>query len=238
MAAPVFYQTLNMVGIDPTQYYLNTATAGGSVTPEYPAPPFIAGTRAFGSDGSEFIFVQASTTINFTDFVLITSGASSNTNPGLNPFTANSITSTNAFSSLAIEIGSAALIVKGSITNIPAGAYFWACTKGNFLSANTSGNNLLGTLTPQVTMWTTATSGILTNNVAAATTLVAFAGFTVVSSITITVPLSIAPPSGVLTNGYALGPIVSMNKVRTIVQALSLTGSVSQVQFQAGIVGW
>ena len=70
MAAPNFYQTVNNVGVDVTQYLV----ASASVTPEYPAPPFLPGTRAFGSDGSEFLYVQASTTINPSDFVMLNSG--------------------------------------------------------------------------------------------------------------------------------------------------------------------
>src|SRR5713226_7386405 len=125
MSVPVFYQTLNMLGIDPTIYYTNLATAGASVTPEYPAPPFVPGTLAFGSDGSSFIFVQASTSIALTDFVLITAGTA------VNPFMANSITTTNASqvssaTNANMTIGSAGLIIKQSVTLIPAGAMFWA----------------------------------------------------------------------------------------------------------------
>src|SRR5215469_12849710 len=104
MAVPVFYQTLNMVGVDPTLYYTGIATAGGSVTPEYPAPPFIPGTRAFGSDGSEFVFVQASTSISLTDFVVINAGNA------VNPFMANSVTTTNVTGSFDVELASTGLV--------------------------------------------------------------------------------------------------------------------------------
>src|SRR5258706_13658105 len=103
MAQPIFYQTLNMVGVDPTLYYTNLATAGGSVTPEYPAPPFVPGTLAFGSDGSQFIFVQASSAINLTDFVAI------NTGQAVAPYQANSVNTTNIFGSLLMGIGSSGL---------------------------------------------------------------------------------------------------------------------------------
>lgn len=229
MATPVFYQTLNMIGIDPTIYYTNLATAGGSITPEYPSPPFVAGTRAFGSDGSEFIFVQASTSITFTDFVVINCGQAAA------PFQANSATSTNAASSLAIELGSTALLASASVTNfIPAQAFFWAATKGNFLPASTSGNTLaLGG--KNTTIYTTGTAGQLTTTYAA-TTQVAFGGITVVNSITITIQGSIVPAAGVLTNGATIGPVVSLNKVRVINTVLSLTtsfpqGTVAQVSW-------
>src|SRR5271154_6777073 len=108
MATPVFYQTLNMVGIDPTTYYTWTA----STTPETPAPPFIQGTQAFGSDGSQFVFVQASTSISLADFVCI--GNASTFAAGAN-YVANSMTTTNVQASMGvIGLGSTGLIVKQS----------------------------------------------------------------------------------------------------------------------------
>src|SRR5271166_69456 len=104
MAQPVFYQTLNMVGIDPTLYY----TWAASITPETPAPPFIVGTQAFGSDGSQFVFVQASTSISLTDFVII------NQDNQAAPYQANSVTNTNVATSLAVGFGSTGLIQKQS----------------------------------------------------------------------------------------------------------------------------
>lgn len=215
MAQPVFYQTLNMVGIDPTIYYTNLATAGGSITPEYPAPPFIPGTRAFGSDGSEFIFVQASQSIALTDFVLITAQASSGSGVA-NPFTANSITTTNVSSSFAIELASAGLVLKQSVTLIPGGAMFWACTKGAFIPATTSGTLLNSTATAGA-VYTTATPGALTSSGVSASILGGFAGITVISSVTLTAGISTIPPAGTLTgSGFTQGPVVSLNKVRTI----------------------
>lgn len=207
MAQTVFYQTLNMVGIDPTVYYTNISTAGGSVTPEYPAPPFIAGTRAFGSDGSEFIFVQASVSIALTDFVVINAGNTAN------PFMANSITTTNFKGSLNIELGATGLVLAQSATLIPAGAMFWACTKGNFIPASTSGGGLATSAINGA--YTTATAGQLTS--AGATTLGAFAGITVINSITLTTGISTLPAVGTLTgSGFVQGPVVSLNKVRTV----------------------
>src|SRR5512134_2034615 len=117
MASPVHYQTLSNQGVDPTQYYAVSA----SVTPETPAPPFLPGTRAFGSDGSEFVFVQASTTINPTDFVMLNIASQAG-----GPYQANSITNTNVASSLAVGLASTGLVKQQSVTYIPAGAYFWA----------------------------------------------------------------------------------------------------------------
>src|SRR6266481_216616 len=120
MAQPVFYQTLNNLGVDPALYYVAAFTAGGSIQPEYPAPPFLPGMRAFGSDGSEFVFVQASTSISLADFVMINVAASSGP---LYSYMANSLTSTNVFSSLAYGIAATGNILKQSVTFIPAGAF-------------------------------------------------------------------------------------------------------------------
>lgn len=229
MAQPVFYQTLNMIGIDPTVYYTNLATQGGSVTPEYPAPPFIPGTKAFGSDGSEFIFVQASTSIALTDFVLITAGTA------VNPFLANSITTANASQSSAtacnMMIGSTGLVLKQSVTLIPAGAMFWALTKGDFVPATTSAN--FGSLSPgaAVVLYTTTSAGELATTASVATSAgsVAFAGFNLISSISVSIPSSVVPPIGTLSStGFTIGPVVSMNNPRTvIVQADALSSFAS-----------
>src|SRR5882724_856012 len=106
MAQPVFYQTINNLGVDPTVY--NAVSA--SVTPETPAPPFLVGTRAFGSDGSEFVYVQASTSISLTDFVMLNVGS-----PGGGAYQANSITTTNVLSSLGVGIASTGLVVRQSV---------------------------------------------------------------------------------------------------------------------------
>jgi hypothetical protein len=209
MAGPVFYQTTSQLGIDPTIYYTNLSTASGSITPEYPAPPFIVGTRAFGSDGSEFIFVQASTSISLTDFVVINAGNA------VNPFMANSVTSTNVVGSLNIELGSSGLVLKQSVSFIPAAAMFWACVKGDFIPATTSGGNLTSSTTGQA-VYTTATAGAMTS--AGSATAGGFAGITVVNSLTVSIAGSIVPPAGgtLTSTGFTQGPVVSLNKVRTI----------------------
>lgn len=213
MGQPIFYQTLNMVGVDPTIYSTAQFTAGASVDPSYPSPPFITGTRAFGSDGSEFIYVQASTSISLSDFVVI------NTGQAVAPYQANSVTTTNVAASLNCLLASTGIIVKQSVSFIPAQAYFWACTKGQFVPAITSGANLTTTATP-VALYTTSTAGQLTST--PATTGGAFAGFTVVNSITVSIAASIVPPVGTLTStGFTQGPVVSMNNVRTVVPVSS-----------------
>jgi len=213
MAQPVFYQTLSMVGIDPTLYYTNLATAGASVIPEYPAPPFVPGTLAFGSDNSQFIFVQASTSISLTDFVVVNMGT-----PGGGTYMANSVTSTNV-TSTNVALASTGIVLRQSVSFIPAGAMFWACTKGEFLPASTSSVDGLSTNGGLVILYTTATAGVLTSIVSTASSSgsVGFAGFTVISSSSVSIAASVVPPVGTLSNGFTVGPVVSMHNPRVVV---------------------
>lgn len=216
MAQPVFYQTLNMEGVDPTLYYTNLATAGGSVTPEYPAPPFLVGTQAFGSDGSQFMFVQASTSISLTDFVVIAGGSTA----GYPGYLANSVTTTNVAASTAAYLGSSGLVLKQSVSFIPAGAYFWALTRGQFVPATTSGTFLTASAGNTTGLYTSAnnTSGTLTSTITS--TGGAFAGIIVVNSLTVSIPASVVPPAGqTQSNGFTVGPVVNMNNVRLNPQA-------------------
>ncbi len=227
MSQPVFYQTLNMEGVDPSTYYVNTYSAGGSITPEYPAPPFLPGTQAFGSDGSQFVFVQASTAINLTDFVAI------NTGQAVAPYQANSVTSTNIWASLLCGIGSTGLVLRQSVTTIPAGAFFWACTRGQFLPATTSGTVLATTSDTAgngaIALYVALTgvgTGILTS---VTTTLSpAIAGIVCINSLTVSIPTSIIPPVGTLTSlGYTQGPVVAMNNPHILGVGALVTSSLS-----------
>ena len=224
MAQPIFYQTLNMEGVDPSVYYVNSYSAGGSITPEYPAPPFLPGTQAFGSDGSQFIFVQASAAINLGDFVAI------NTGQAAAPYQANSVTSTNIWASLLMGIGATGLVLKQSVTTIPAGAFFWACTRGQFVPAVTSGGVLAtasnGAGSGAIALYVALTgvgTGILTS---VTTTLSpAIAGIVCINSLTVSIPASIVPPVGTLTTtGFTQGPVVALNNPRILGVFASVSG--------------
>lgn len=207
MAQPVFYQTLNQQGMDPTVYYI----AQASVTPETPAPPFLVGTRAIGSDGSEFVFVQASTSISLTDFVVINSGTDSQAG-----YQANSINSTRVASSLAVGLGSTGLVYAGSVTYIPAQAYFWALTKGQGIPATTSGG--LASNSGGVALFTSTTAGVLTSVTTSQSLAAAFQGIVCTNSLTVSIPASVvAPAGGTKSNGYTVGPVVNMNNPRPVV---------------------
>jgi len=212
-----------MVGVDPTLYYTNLTTAGGGTTPEYPAPPFAVGTRAFGSDGSEFVFVQASTSISLSDFIAILPGTIS-----AGTYMANSITTTNA-TSANVALGSTGLILKQSVSFVPAGAMFWACTKGQFLPATTSSAYGLSTNGGAIILYTTTSPGQMASAPSVATSAgsVGFAGFAVISSVSLSIPASVVPPVGILSNGFTVGPVVSMHNPRTVTLTSGVGSSTS-----------
>lgn len=56
--ALALYSTTTQEGIDVNQVFIQS-----SGTPEYPAPPFLPGEMAWGTDGSEWVFCTASITI-------------------------------------------------------------------------------------------------------------------------------------------------------------------------------
>ena len=168
MAQPAFYGTTPVGGVDPTQYYVVSA----SLTPETPAPPFLPGQMVMGNNGSEFVFVQASTSISLGDFLAITTGA-----------TANSLTSTNVQSSLGARIGMASAVIAGSVTYIPAGAYFWATLRGMAQPGNL-GTAITAPAGANIQLFTSATAGAVTSVTTSSTLAAGLAGIECTSSVT------------------------------------------------------
>lgn len=229
MATPVHYQTVTGIGMDPTVYYAVSA----SVTPEVPAPPYLTGTRAFGSDGTEFVFVQASGAVNLTDFVVLNVAASGGTSLG---YMANSVTTTNIQSSLAVGLASTGLVLRQSVTTIPAGAYFWALTKGQYIPATTSGGSAIvqGTGTGLASnakgciLTTSSVAGVLTSVTTSASLQAAILGIICVNSLTVSIPASIVPPAGdTKSNGYTVGPVVNINNPRPYVSISDSAGLIA-----------
>ena len=67
MAAPAIYNTTTQSGIDINNvFYLDTKSF-----PEYPAPPFLAGELAWGTDGSSWVYCTASITIGLGSVVIV-----------------------------------------------------------------------------------------------------------------------------------------------------------------------
>ena len=123
----VFYPMDGKEGVNLNLTVANvTATAN---TPEYPAPPMKLGDRVQGNAGSEWLFVQASTTVTCYNVVAIDSGY--NANPA-----SVAMVASNAYTygvaefapnqnGAVVSIGNA----NGGVCN--AGDFFWALMKSN-----------------------------------------------------------------------------------------------------------
>lgn len=171
MATPTKFGTTPFGGVDPSQYYVVSA----SLTPETPSPPFAIGTWVAASNGSEYIFVQASTSIAIGDFVAVTYQNQ-----------ANSLTSTNVVASVGARVGMAEAVVAGSVTYIPAGAYFWATVRGENCVASVNSTGVTTGTGASIQLFTSATAGAVTSVTTSSTLACGLAGIECVASATVT----------------------------------------------------
>jgi len=95
---------------------VNTDQDEADFTPEYPSTPLALGERAHGDGGSEWIFVQASTTVSQYMAVVIDAN-----------FKANNLTS----ALIASNVYAIGLAQFSDVTCANAGEYFWALLKAN-----------------------------------------------------------------------------------------------------------
>ena len=121
--ATAIYSTTNMEGVDVNSvFYLDTKTY-----PEYPAAPFGAGTQAFGTDGSAWVFCTASASLPAGTVVIVTE------TPGSWSVAAIGGTTVSA------PVGDLLGVVGGSLGTLTIGApsgtqtasYFWVQRNGN-----------------------------------------------------------------------------------------------------------
>lgn len=168
MAAAI-YSTTSQQGIDINNvFYLDTKTY-----PEYPAPPFLAGELAWGTDGSEWVYTTASVTIAAGSVVLI------NETPGswsVAPIT--SATATSAFGQLiGVVGGSQGTLQVSQPTGTQTGSFFWTQRAGNApavldgtvatLNKQLSTSTLSGGIGTAVTSTTAKVNGIVFSQTAA-----------------------------------------------------------------------
>lgn len=123
MAAPAIYSTTVQQGVDINNvFYLDTKTY-----PEYPAPPFIPGEYAWGTDGSEWVYCTASVTIGAGNVVLI------NSTPG--SWSVAQITNTNSRANFGawcgVVGGSQGSLFVGAPSGTQTASYFWVQIAGN-----------------------------------------------------------------------------------------------------------
>lgn len=123
MAAPAIYSTLNETGID-----INNVFILSTGTPEYPAPPFIPGTTASGTDGSEWVYCTASVTIGAGKLVIVseTGGSWSVALIG-----GGTIATAPTGDLLGVVGGSQGTMVVPAPAAPQTGTYFWVQRAGN-----------------------------------------------------------------------------------------------------------
>ena len=138
--ATAIYSTTTQSGIDINSvFYLDTKTA-----PEYPAPPFLPGELAWGTDGSEWVYATSSVTISAGSAVLF------NVTPG--SWSVALLSNANGRGALGDFVG----VVGGSLGSLnvsqPTGtqtaSYFWVQRAGNcpkLLSSSVAANAALHT---------------------------------------------------------------------------------------------
>ena len=124
MAAAI-YSTTNQEGIDINLVtYLDTKSF-----PEYPAPPFLPGTKAWGTDGSEWVYCTASLTISAGSVVLVTAAPGS---WSVAPVGGFAVSATSPFGQLlGVVSGSNGLMFVGAPSGTQTGTFFWVQRAGN-----------------------------------------------------------------------------------------------------------
>lgn len=123
MAAPAIYSTLNETGVD-----INSVFILDTGTPEYPSPPFLPGTFAFGTDGSEWIYATASITIG-AGKVVIVSEVGGSWSVGLIGGATVATALTGDY--LGVVGGALGTMVVPAPAGTQKGTYFWMQVAGN-----------------------------------------------------------------------------------------------------------
>ncbi len=128
--------------------FLIDGTIGANLASSTSAPKFALGTISAGDNGSEWMYVQASTTIAAYDFV----GADSS-------FKANPLSSTMAAAGITVGVSQIA---------VPISEYFWVALQGR---GSISGK-VAASCAAAVPLYTTTTPGTLDDSATATQSLV------------------------------------------------------------------
>lgn len=128
MAAAI-YSTANAEGIDINSVFLLDPS-----TPEYPRPPFLPGTPAWGTDGSAWVYCTASITISNGSAVLI-----SNTPASWSVALVGGATVATAPTGTLVGVvgGSQGSMVVPAPSGTQTGSFFWVQRLGNAPDLNT-----------------------------------------------------------------------------------------------------
>jgi len=146
MAAAAIYSTQNMEGVDINSvFYLDTST------PEYPRPPFGVGTRAFGTDGSDWTYCTASITIGAGKVVIISDVPGSWSVALIGGATIGTAPTGQL---LGVVGGSQGRMFVGAPSGTQTGSFFWVQRAGN-----AQGIDCAASTTKEALLFSSATVG-------------------------------------------------------------------------------
>lgn len=130
MANPAIYSTINTQGIDVSSvFFLDIKTY-----PEYPAPPFIAGTPAWGTDGSAWVYCTSSVSLPNGSVVIISEVPGSFSVALIGGAT---IATAPTGDLLAVVAGGNGSLVVGAPSGTQTASFFWGQRAGNCQALNT-----------------------------------------------------------------------------------------------------
>jgi hypothetical protein len=138
MANPIIYSTTTQSGIDINSvYYLDTASH-----PEYPAPPFLTGETAWGTDGSAWVYCTASQTIGAGAVVIVSEVPGS---WSVAPVGGATIATAPTGDLLGVVGGATGTVAVGAPSGTQTGAYFWVQRAGNAQNVNSAASTTKAT---------------------------------------------------------------------------------------------
>jgi hypothetical protein len=116
------YSTTAQAGIDVNQvFYLD------SLFPEYPAPPFLVGELAWGTDGSEWVFVTSTVAVPAGGVCLVSAV------PGqwLSSPTGGTVATAPTGQLIGVQGGSAGTNTVAALSTTQTGSFYWLQRAGN-----------------------------------------------------------------------------------------------------------
>jgi hypothetical protein len=129
MANPAIYSTAQQEGVDINNvFYLDTKTY-----PEYPAPPFIPGTLAYGTDGSSWVYCTASVTLGNGSVVIVSEVPGSWSVALIGGAT---VATAPTGDLLGVIAGSTGTLAVGAPSGTQTGSFFWIQRAGNCQALN------------------------------------------------------------------------------------------------------
>jgi hypothetical protein len=138
------YSTTTQSGIDINQVFqLNTGSAG---TPEYPRPPFLPGELAWGTDGSEWVYVTNSATVAPGSVLLISAVPGFGTAAGawsVALIGGATVATAPTGQLIAVSGGGTGSVAVPSIATGATANFFWAQRAGNCQNVQTAASTTI-----------------------------------------------------------------------------------------------